>query len=398
MMDSAAIWNVMDWLGRSSLHAGGLVIVVLLVQAACGRRLPPRWRCALWWLVMLRLLMPALPPARWSALNLLPTAGDSPPLPIDQEARANGAILFVFALWLAGVLVAAGLIALRHRRTRALVATGSPISDETAHALLDECRSNMRVRQRVGLLESPALEAPILAGVLRPQLLLPAGAVRDLQTTGLRDVFLHELAHVRRRDLAVAWLMSVLLVIHWCNPLLWLASRRMRIDRECACDALALDALRADERQTYGRTLLHLLERVMRPALLPRVGAAGVVESRREVERRLRLIARHRRSSRAGAIAGAAVLIMLGAALLTEAPPSAAATATIIVTAAETPARAAFGPVGDAPPAGVIRASERDGGRPAGEPVRATATLRPAGAFGRVSRASPRTDHHRDPP
>lgn len=54
------------------------------------------------------------------------------------------------------------------------------------------------------------------------------------------SVFLHELAHVRRRDCLMAALEQVACALHWFNPLSWLAARANRIDREYACDDVVL--------------------------------------------------------------------------------------------------------------------------------------------------------------
>ena len=63
------------------------------------------------------------------------------------------------------------------------------------------------------------------------------GNDRDpLDLAQLRHVFLHELAHLKRFDIAVGLLTAVVQTVHWFNPLVWLAFRRMRDDREVACD------------------------------------------------------------------------------------------------------------------------------------------------------------------
>jgi hypothetical protein len=59
-------------MGRVSLQAGVLAVLVLLVQWLARDRLSPRWRCALWGLVLVRLMVPTLPEARWSVFNWMP--------------------------------------------------------------------------------------------------------------------------------------------------------------------------------------------------------------------------------------------------------------------------------------------------------------------------------------
>jgi len=67
--------EMMGWAGRTSVQACLLIALILTVQAALGDRLVPRWRYALWMLLLLRLGMPWLPESSISAYNLFPSAG-----------------------------------------------------------------------------------------------------------------------------------------------------------------------------------------------------------------------------------------------------------------------------------------------------------------------------------
>lgn len=370
------------WLLRSSLQAAVLVLLVFAVQWLGRRWLPPRWRHALWWLVVARLLVPAFPESAFSLFNWTPwratapgavatkvpalppppsrldrpepqpgaSAGfnpipaapaelrDSPPIaepasafvtPLATSEAANArpatgvlrrdwAALLTW-LWLAGVvgLVAhVGLSALAlHRRLR----QATPVNDPSAHALLDQMRERMGVRRRVALLETTAVTSPALCGLIRPRLLLPPGLVGRFTAAELRFVFLHELAHLKRRDIAVNWLTTLLQVVHWFNPLLWLAFHRMRADGELACDAAALRAAAEGENHAYGQTIIKLLEGAVRPAMLP--GVVGILEDRGQIRQRIRMIARFR-PSRRGAWAAGVGVVLLGAVCLTDAQSS----------------------------------------------------------------------------
>jgi beta-lactamase regulating signal transducer with metallopeptidase domain len=108
-------------------------------------------------------------------------------------------------------------------------------------------------------------------------------------------VFLHELAHVKRHDIALGWLTAFLQVLHWFNPLVWLAFHRMRSNRELACDALMLSRTQGEGTQDYGRAIVSLLEHFSVPQPLP--GLAGILESKSQLKRRIAMITQFQKNS-----------------------------------------------------------------------------------------------------
>jgi hypothetical protein len=87
------IGRFLETLGRNSVEAGMLVLVVLLAQWCFGKKIAPRWRCALWLLVMARLLLPVSTGSVVSLFNLFPNLENmQPPVasrPVPQEARQS---------------------------------------------------------------------------------------------------------------------------------------------------------------------------------------------------------------------------------------------------------------------------------------------------------------------
>jgi hypothetical protein len=144
------------------------------------------------------------------------------------------------------------------------------------------------MRTKPTVLESIEVSTPALHGLFRPKLLLPRGFTTRFSAAELRFVFLHELAHLKRRDLWLNWLMAVLQLAHWFNPLIWFGFSRWRADRESVCDAMALEAAGEEHKEQYGRTILRLLETFTRPVSTP--GLVGILEDKHQLRERIRLI------------------------------------------------------------------------------------------------------------
>lgn len=146
---------------------------------------------------------------------------------------------FVLAAWAIGVMLLlfrlmVGLVATRSLARRAVEFAG-PSSDRLFSSLRDE----INLRANVRLLRSEHTSMPIVCGVLRPAILLPAEA-ESWPDERRRMVLLHELTHVARRDCLTQMMAQAACTVYWFNPFVWSAARRLRVEREKACDDYVL--------------------------------------------------------------------------------------------------------------------------------------------------------------
>jgi len=334
---------------KASWQAAVLILLVLAVQWAFGRRLSPRWRYGLWLLVVARLALPWTMPSSVSVFNLLsfthapaavasfpahseaPDSAAPPPAAAAPAAQPEGpaaatpaaaaprfhlSLSHVLLVWAAGAAALAVCLLITHYRLWRRVTPRRPLIDAPVMNLLEDCKQAMGLHVPVTLVETAAVGSPSLFGFVRPRLLLPVGLTRSFSQEELRYVFLHELSHIKRHDILTGWLMTALQILHWFNPLVWLAFHRMRVDRELACDALALSYAKEEENQPYGRTIIKLLEGFGRSAWAPSM--AGTVENKNQMKERISMIAKFRKTSRGPALAGV-LFIILGLVTLTDA-------------------------------------------------------------------------------
>jgi hypothetical protein len=96
-------------------------------------------------------------------------------------------------------------------------------------------REKLRIVGVVDVRVLPRLGSPLVVGLTRTIVLLPASAL-DWDADRRRTVLLHELAHVRRGDLRVQALAQAACAAYWFNPLAWVAASHLRSERERACD------------------------------------------------------------------------------------------------------------------------------------------------------------------
>ena len=157
---------------------------------------------------------------------------------------------------------------------------------------------------------------PAVVGAWRPRIVLPEAVLSGFGRDRLEAILLHELAHVRRRDVVVHWLMTAARVLHWFNPIAWLALSRMAAEREQACDDVVIDVLGRSSRQLYGETMLRLLERMVVGPMVP--GAVQFFGSRRRLQTRLESLTRPRRLAGRGKTIAISLLVALALLGLTD--------------------------------------------------------------------------------
>jgi beta-lactamase regulating signal transducer with metallopeptidase domain len=220
----------------------------------------------------------------------LQTAGQIPAPSETSTAPAQPVVLLtwqalVLLAWMAAVVIMVVLLIQRAFFVRALLAQSQEATD-VLNALLEQCRRHMGVRNVAGVRLTSLSASPSVCGLFRPVILVPEPMARQLEMPQLRSVLLHELAHIKRGDLWINLLQTLLQIVYLYHPLLWWANARIRAIREQAVDEAVLAAL-GEEAEQYPRTLLSISKLAFgTPSFSLRL--LGVVESKRALTARIR--------------------------------------------------------------------------------------------------------------
>ncbi len=245
--------------------------VVRLLQASVLRRLGAAASYLAWLLVPVAMLATALPhPARDALAIRVDVAAIAPSwataAPAAKDAATPAWVIGAMAAWFAGAALLSAVLWRRQRGFEALVIPRAGGSEP-------------------GL---PAGAGPAVLGVWRPRIVLPRDFDSAFDAEERRLMLLHEGVHLRRADNAWNLLATVLLVLHWFNPVAWWAWRRVRADQELACDAAVLRNERACVQTVYANALL----KVQGVALAPPLATAW--QSTHPLVERIRMLQRHR--------------------------------------------------------------------------------------------------------
>jgi len=307
--------TLLHWLLRTSIEASALILAVLGLRLMLGTRLSPAWRIGLWMLVGMKLILPAFIPAGfglggWLQPNdtaprsasmalayspLFPSAQhtESPTLtPIKQVSGLpshSRSVLpqALLTLWLVGAIAVLAGALIRQRRFESFLRRRPRSCDPILTSHLSRLTSLLSIPAPQIIL-MPACSTPAMVGVRQPKLLLPEDWETRFDDRSLRHVVLHELLHVKQRDLLWNWAAIAVQALHWFNPLVWFVVSRFQADRELRCDAGALALLSPAERLDYGHTLLRIQETFFAPPAI--AGLAPCVRNHPTLRQRILMI------------------------------------------------------------------------------------------------------------
>lgn len=187
--------------------------------------------------------------------------------------------VYTMGAWLLGVVTLGLWLFVKFHRLKKEQTDGSgqPSLPESFYNQLDRCAQRLKLRRKPRVVTTKSIRSPAVFGMFQPVLLMPVGYIRRLSRKDTEYMLLHELAHIKRGDLAAHSLCMFLRLVYWYNPLLWIVGRQLRHLRELCCDATVASLLR-DKTAEYRQTLLETARRFLATPVEPGLGLVGLFE------------------------------------------------------------------------------------------------------------------------
>ena len=261
--------HIFSTLLTMSIGAAWLILIVILLRLLLKQA--PKWvNCVLWGFVGLRLVCPFVPESRFSlmpgAFRMQNRYGSAADLNFIQTPAGAGnlsqtAVDAAGAAWLTGIQTGAATTGFGAEWIQQFLSVGSVlwligVVVMLGYAVYSYLRVRRQVSEAIWLRENlwicDQVKSPFILGLFRPRIYLSSG----MEEAQLPYVIAHEQAHLKRGDQWWKPLGFVLLMIHWCNPLIWVAYILFCRDLELACDESAVRDLTLEERKSYSYALL----------------------------------------------------------------------------------------------------------------------------------------------
>ena len=252
-----AMIDLLRWIAETSLAAGLLIVVILIIRKPFAKLFGARAAYALWLAPVLRVFLPellVLPPPEiifspenaWEMIAM-PVSIDTPVLASGYDIRTFAAVVAIFLWFTIGFAWFSQKIEAQSRFMRVMLASSKPATDQIM-LCADAIRENLGVKRRPRIRLCNEIYGPAVIGLFRPVIFLPANFLTDYSAEERRLALAHEIAHIARGDMAATLAALMFQAVQWPNPLVHFAFRIFRTDQEAACDAYVLSRYQPDPR------------------------------------------------------------------------------------------------------------------------------------------------------
>ncbi len=328
-----------------NMFISGIIGILLIAKRIFKNNLSSRMQYNLWFLLLGLLVVPFVPfrligfPQIFSWLGSLrssPSSGTETAMeeavgtnPMGNTDWMNDFTLSVnnktpaiagyilLGIWIVGILAMFLLIIKSSLRLRNLERSALTLQNKEVRRLYNHCLEEMGIHRDIPVYSTAFLKSPIIVGLLKPCIYLPIHLISDYNESDIRYTLLHELQHYKHKDAIACYLMNIVGVVYWFNPLVWYALKEMRNDREVACDTSVLKMLEEDDYEDYGNTLINFAEKV---SLTPFPFAAGLGGNMKQMKRRIINIASYEKPTFMKRLKGMTAFVLTAVLLLGFAP------------------------------------------------------------------------------
>ncbi len=305
---------MIDWLIQTTLDITLLIALVLLLRPIVLRTLGAKVTYWLWSLPLVRAFLPDLPERNGTVLEAIgvPEENISANLVPLPDLTAMPLSVPWQTIWLVGICVWIGMrVVTWYRFRQALLERASvyPLSDSIKSALSKKIQWS---EDKIQFFLCTSASAPFVTGLSRPSIYLPQDFNSRFTAEEQVWVLVHELSHVRRKDLWVQGLGECIRAVFWFNPAVHFGAQVMQQDQEMACDHSVLSRCSNNERYQYGKALMAGVG----PHLVP-----SVMTFFSKSKERFTMLSKHK-VSKIQSILGVSLCVVISVIALTKAPSS----------------------------------------------------------------------------
>ncbi len=228
-----------------------LLVFIVLIKLLFKKKMPSSLYKLLWLICMVRLTIPL-----GVTINILHPETTTIPLS-DAVIQANSqshlnTSAIIIILYLIGAAVTLMKFFFDYRKVDFIAKSSLPLSG----GLEKGWTGSLGINKKTEIRYSDELLQPFAYGVFKPKIILPQSLLTDIDSVSMDYIITHEMTHIKQQDVLIKRWSTILCVLHWFNPLVWLLDHLLSEDIEKACDEVVIQHFGLSKRQEYAELLL----------------------------------------------------------------------------------------------------------------------------------------------
>ncbi|GMQ60971.1 M23/M56 family metallopeptidase [Vallitalea maricola] len=265
-----------------SLTATFVAVIVISIRLLLLKRLPKFYVCFLWWILLFRLISPVSMTNNFSLMNIAKPAMEedisisylhdnistmpltkmvfhsdisydsiTPDSHIIDNADIDwnfNIILIASIVWLLGIVVLVVYNMISYIKTLSHIRTATICRVP----IINDIKKVLKIKRDIKIYETDMIDSPFVCGILTPRIYIPV----SIDECQFPYILTHECVHIKRKDYIIKPFSYLLLIMHWFNPLVWVAIKLFNQDIEMACDEKVISISGENTIKEYSHTLL----------------------------------------------------------------------------------------------------------------------------------------------
>lgn len=292
------IENLFRTVINMSITASIIALLIIAIRITIGKYLPKNFSYYLWFIVLLRLIIPLNFSSSLSLFNFMPNTTTiisrvssdvsaeftqnniqkmvvnnlnvprtNITTPITLTSSLQIIVLGAAIIWILGMIFLIIRSFGKYRQAAKILETSTIARDYD----ISHIKKLMGINKNVDIYTLDFLGSPLVYGLIKPKIIIPASMINNNYSDDIRQILAHEIYHIKRYDNILKLIWSIVICIHWFNPLVWLSAKYFNEDMELSCDEKVMKIWRDDIRKKYANSLIDISdkqEHVMQGSLL----------------------------------------------------------------------------------------------------------------------------------
>ncbi|MGH4137862.1 M56 family metallopeptidase [Clostridium sp.] len=328
----------------SSAMGSFLAILIMIIKKLFKNKLSASWHYYIWMLLIVRLAIPYSYQSPLSIFNIftktttnievsanIPIINNNKieqsnvnsntnkatinPIAMSSEniksVKSRNLDLFNLAsiIWFIVMLTALLFIFILNLIFNKRLRNQEVCEDKDTLYILNSCQVMTSINGYIPIKYSSNISGISLYGAFKPQILISSKIIYKFTEEQKKHIFLHELIHLKYKDILINSTMFILVAFNWFNPIIWYSFYKMQQDCELACDEKVLHYLQTNCYNNYGCTIINMAGLFSKSHDL--FNGAGLISDKSNLKKRISMITSFKKRSLKWSFIGVSLITLI---------------------------------------------------------------------------------------